>query len=424
VALYNSTNGPGWTDHTNWLVTITPSNWFGVTVTSGFVTSIELFDNQLSGSIPVELGNLSSLTVLALNRNQLSGSVPAELGNLTYLSWLLLESNRLSGSLPPDLGSLSNLTLLHLDWNQLNGSLPAELGNLSSLTEMFLSGNQLSSSLPAELGNLANLQFLYLDNNQLSGSLPAELGNLTNLQFLYLDNNQLSGSLPPELGNLTGLYELWLQDNQLSGDIPPTFISLVKLYDSYGLDLDYNALNVPPGYPDPNDPLQVFLQQKDPDWQLYQGFLRLIGAGGGELTSSDGRTDLLIPPGALDGDTTFTYIPQPTPIYDSGELVFANNSFLLTATDTFGNPVTTFNLPVTVTMTYTDGDIFRTPEATLRLYYWDGTASAWVDVVTTCPGGVYTRDLAANRFALPLCHLTEFGVFGIPLRIFIPAVHR
>jgi hypothetical protein len=37
-----------------------------------------------------------------------------------------------------------------------------------------------------------------------------------------------------------------------------------------GLDLDYNHLNVPAGYPDPGDPLQVFLFQKDPDWHLRQ----------------------------------------------------------------------------------------------------------------------------------------------------------
>ena len=30
-ALYNSTNGSGWTNKTNWLNTLTPSNWDGVT---------------------------------------------------------------------------------------------------------------------------------------------------------------------------------------------------------------------------------------------------------------------------------------------------------------------------------------------------------------------------------------------------------
>jgi hypothetical protein len=62
-------------------------------------------------------------------------------------------------------------------------------------------------------------------------------------------------------------------------------------------------------------------------------------------------------------------------------------------------------------------------EDLLRLYYWDETSGNWLDAVTTCPGE-YTRDLAGDRFALPLCHLTEFGVFGIPLRMFIPVVNR
>jgi hypothetical protein len=43
-----------------------------------------------------------------------------------------------------------------------------------------------------------------------------------------------------------------------------------------GLDLDYNWLNVPPGYPDPGNPLQMFLYQEDPDWQLFQTPLEFI----------------------------------------------------------------------------------------------------------------------------------------------------
>ena len=38
--------------------------------------------NQLSGTIPVELGNLTSLISLDLEDNQLSGTIPAEIGNL------------------------------------------------------------------------------------------------------------------------------------------------------------------------------------------------------------------------------------------------------------------------------------------------------------------------------------------------------
>ena len=109
-----------------------------------------------------------------------------------------------------------------------------------------------------------------LSYNQLSGSIPPELGNLSGLIILDIGGNQLSGSIPLELGNLTRLNVLWLQDNQLSGDVPSALANLTNLLDpgqfngNDGLDLDYNHLNVPPGYPDPDNPLHLFLNQKDP----------------------------------------------------------------------------------------------------------------------------------------------------------------
>ena len=98
VALYNSTNGPGWTIHTNWLVTNTPSNWFGVYLTStqpvSSVVQLDFLGNQLSGSIPPELGNLTNLERLSLGINQLSGSIPPELGKLANLWQLDLSNNQ------------------------------------------------------------------------------------------------------------------------------------------------------------------------------------------------------------------------------------------------------------------------------------------------------------------------------------------
>ena len=149
----------------------------------------------------------------------------------------------------------------------------------------------------------------------------------------------------------------------------------------------------------------------------------MIGLGGGELTSLDGRTDFIIPEGALITDTTFTFIPLPAPTHNYGTLAFAHNSFLLTAEDASGNPIITFNQPITATLTYTNSDIVA-PENTLGLYYWDTAASIWTDAATTCTGGEYTRDPAGNIFALPLCHLTEFGIFGVPLRIYLPVISR
>ena len=71
------------------------------------MTNLFLRVNQLSGGIPVELGNLSNLTQLELSQTQLSGSIPVELGNLSNLTNLFLNNNQLSGPLPQSLTDLS-----------------------------------------------------------------------------------------------------------------------------------------------------------------------------------------------------------------------------------------------------------------------------------------------------------------------------
>ena len=55
-------------------------------------------------------------------------------------------------SLPAEIGQLASLTVLELYSNQLT-SLPAEIGQLTSLTELWLGLNQLTS-LPAAIREL------------------------------------------------------------------------------------------------------------------------------------------------------------------------------------------------------------------------------------------------------------------------------
>ena len=119
VALYNSTDGGNWTHNQNWLQTDTPCSWYGVTCSSGTVTDLGLGENQLSGSIPAELGKLSNLTYLDLSTNQLSGSIPSELGSLTNLTYLSLPHNQLSGSLPVSLKNIGSLESFYITGTKL-----------------------------------------------------------------------------------------------------------------------------------------------------------------------------------------------------------------------------------------------------------------------------------------------------------------
>ena len=103
VALYNSTNGPGWKTNEFWLSVVHPSDWYGVVTHGGAVRGLQLPDNGLTGPLPPELGNVEGLRELDLSGNRLTGPVPAELGQLSNLRKLLLGGNSLTGCLPDGL---------------------------------------------------------------------------------------------------------------------------------------------------------------------------------------------------------------------------------------------------------------------------------------------------------------------------------
>ena len=165
IALYNATDGANWANNQNWLSDEPLGDWYGVTVSDGRVTELNLRGNQLTGSIPPELGDLVKLTWVDLWDNQLTGSIPVELGKLSSLSELYLGGSQLTGSIPTELGNLTNLTVLGLDGTQLTGPIPPELGNLARLTRLDLPNNQLTGTIPTELGNLSSLTYQSLLQN-------------------------------------------------------------------------------------------------------------------------------------------------------------------------------------------------------------------------------------------------------------------
>ncbi|CAM9858743.1 unnamed protein product, partial [Chrysoparadoxa australica] len=72
-SFFEAANGQQWENKEGWGTTSPLSEWFGVTVAGEHVVRLNLHSNGLKGSIPAELGQLSSLQTLHLEHNQLSG---------------------------------------------------------------------------------------------------------------------------------------------------------------------------------------------------------------------------------------------------------------------------------------------------------------------------------------------------------------
>jgi len=244
VALYESTNGIDWT--TTWDLSQPIDTWHGITLNDeGCVVEIDIYNNNIIGNIPPEIGNLVNLQNFDLYRNGLTGSIPPEITNLTNLSKIRLGDNDLSGPIPQEIGNMTALKSLSLLRNySFGGPIPAGLGTLPNITDIWLSDMDLSGEIPSELGNLTKMYLLYLDGNNLTGDIPIELGNLYNLEQLTLDRNNLTGSIPATIGDIDRLIYLDVHNNQLSGCYDPNLLNLTlrsyidNSYISYGNNFD------------------------------------------------------------------------------------------------------------------------------------------------------------------------------------------
>jgi Leucine-rich repeat (LRR) protein len=250
VALYNATNGPGWTYQRRWLQApvcglFGQEPWWGVgcdcsTSWSPYkcrVVSLWLQGNGLNGTVPPEFAGLSYLRTLVLKGNQLSGSSLEWLGSLASLRSATLDGNGFSGQIPSAVGGLGQLETLSLSDNKLTGPIPSELGGLAQLKTLALYTNTLSGPIPPELGNLGNLEELLLANNQLEGDLPAfgaaagEVSGATaasKLRVIDVSYNRLTG-IKLNWGTGTPVKSVSLRGNLIKQGIPAALFQIPTL---------------------------------------------------------------------------------------------------------------------------------------------------------------------------------------------------
>jgi len=228
AVLYYSTDGPNWKtdelpkdfagDKSPWLSYSDECLWESSNdSTQGLICDTE------NNYFAIHLRNLG-----------LAGTIPSELGLLSdHMRLLFFNSNELTGSLPTELGNLKALEKINLQYNQLSGSLPTEIGELKALTIAAMGNNQLTGSIPTETGLWGSMQTIGFENNKFTGTLPSEWSKLPYIEDISLEENFLTGWIPYDWNFMYQLTSLSIQSNDLTGKIDwglcPGCYSMIEL---------------------------------------------------------------------------------------------------------------------------------------------------------------------------------------------------
>ncbi len=155
MEFYRATDGDHWSNNTNWGSDKPISEWFGVTTHDRpYVHTLDLGYNNLKGELP-------------------SRGTFAKMGPTSQYN---LFENQLSGTIPEDWVHNLSLWGIVVDVNQLSGPLSAEFFEHPTFGRFEASGNNLTGSMPAGMARLMdNANVLNISGNDFSGDVPQEI---------------------------------------------------------------------------------------------------------------------------------------------------------------------------------------------------------------------------------------------------------
>ncbi|WVZ77338.1 hypothetical protein U9M48_025217 [Paspalum notatum var. saurae] len=204
--------------------------FLGMNKLSGLIPSIignltnlsilNLYGNTLNGTIPSSLIGCP-LQSLDLSQNSLIGTIPKELFLINTLSnYMYIQNNILTGTLPVELGNLKNLGTLDFSSNKISGEIPVSLGACQTLQYLNASNNNIEGTIPLSVEQMKGLLVIDLSYNNLSGEIPEFLANMRGLSDLNISFNNFKGQVPED-GIFSNASSVTIEGNKgLCGGIP------------------------------------------------------------------------------------------------------------------------------------------------------------------------------------------------------------
>ncbi|KAL3530003.1 hypothetical protein ACH5RR_009325 [Cinchona calisaya] len=207
-------------------------------------TSLEtllLYNNPLHGASAILDDIILQLGVLK-NLQALSGSIPTNIGRLSSLEFLGLSDNKLHGStLLENLGQLSKLEILDISSNSVEGIVTeTQLDNLTHLRMFVAFGNSLTLNVSSSWIPRTQFRMLSLGSWQLVPEFQTWLQSPKTLVILDLSSTGISGTIPSWFWNLSMQFgDFNLSHNQLHGEIS----SINGNQENSYIDLNSNKFN-------------------------------------------------------------------------------------------------------------------------------------------------------------------------------------
>lgn len=218
------------------------------------IEHLNLSHNLFTSLLPWQLGKMVSLTELRVSNNRLNGVLPAELGTggirvqqksalrLTRtptIQVIDVSNNEFSGGIPEEWGQIPLLRELRAENAGLTGVLPSSIRNWQGISVVRLSHNRLTGEIPDFFAG--NLREFVINNNRLSGPLPESFGRASGLQVLNIAHNRITRI--PNLSTARRLDTALVDSNRLEFSSLES-IATVKFFSAVGQDSTKGSDNI------------------------------------------------------------------------------------------------------------------------------------------------------------------------------------